>query len=231
MPLRHRSTLLSAALAVVLAAGLYLSYELGRYRAGYSLFDVRREVEQYQQRLAVQDEALQTAERQLALLETTTDIDRETYAQVEADLGELQARIQAQQEELEFYRSIVSPEDGVAGLRIPSLEVVPVDAEGQYLLKLVLVQAIVHTQDVTGVVTLGLAGTRDGVPAEYDLADLAADRDTPGLAYGFRYFQGLEVRFRLPAGFTPERIDVEIRPAESRAEPITQSFPWSVAGG
>ena len=65
-------------------------------------------------------------------------------------MGELQAQIQAQEEELVFYRGIVSPQDGVAGLRIQSLEVLPGDGENRYLLRLLLVQAIVHSRRVAG---------------------------------------------------------------------------------
>ena len=120
------------ALVALLGAGsLYLAFELGRYQSGYSLLDQRRERATFEQRLTEELGVSDELRRQLAIAETGSDIDRATYSQVETTLGELQAKIQAQEEELVFYRGIVSPQDGVAGLRIQSLEVLPSDGESR----------------------------------------------------------------------------------------------------
>jgi hypothetical protein len=227
---RRVAVVYGVALVLVLAFG-YLCFELGRYEAGYSVLDQRRAGAAYRQQLSDERAAAEELRRQLAILETSREIDRETYAQVEADLGELQARIQAQEEELVFYRGIVSPQDGVAGLRIQSLEAVPSDAQRHYLLRLVLVQAIVHSRRVAGVVKLRVVGHRDGQATAFDLEDLAPAEGSAGgsdsLAYGFRYFQGLESELVLPVGFEPETVEVEIQPTEPRGERLTQSFAWS----
>ncbi len=214
-------------LLAVLTAGGYLTYELGRHQGGYAMFDVRRELSEYQRRLEERDQAVAQLERQVAMLETSRGIDRATYAQVEADLAEQQARIQVQQEELEFYRGIVSPEDAAAGLRVQSAEVSSLDREGGYLVKLVLVQTIVHTNEVAGVMAFRVAGSVDGEEVEYAIQDLAAGVAADGLPYGFRYFQGLDVRIRLPGGFDAQRLIVELSPAEPRAERVTHEFLWS----
>ena len=126
-----------------------------------------------------------------------------------------------------FYRGIVSPKDGVAGLRIQSLEVVSTDHERRFSLRLVLVQAIVHSRRRSRTVKLQLDGMRDGQNASFDLEDLAAPDGSYDMAYEFRYFQGLETEFVLPVGFEPDRIEVEISPTEPRGEHLTQSFEWS----
>lgn len=213
--------------ALIVLAGAYLSFELGRYRAGYSLVDQRRETAEYEKRLGEQTAAADELRRQVAILETSRGIDRETYARVEADLVDLQARIQAQEEELVFYRGIVSPQDGVPGLRIQSVDVLPGDGERRYLLRLVLVQAIVHSRKVSGVVRLQLEGTRDGQNASFEAAELAAEAGGYDMAYEFRYFQGLECELLLPVGFEPQRLSVEIAPSEQRAEHVTQTFEWA----
>ncbi len=224
----RRSMLFAMAGLVLLPAFGYLCFELGRVRAGYSLLDHRRDATFADQQLEAERAANEELRRQVAILETSREIDRETYARVEADLGELQAQIQAQEEELVFYRGIVSPQDGVAGLRIQNLEVEPADAERQYVVRLVLVQAIVHSRRVSGVVRLQLNGTRDGEPMSLALEELRAPGADAGdeLAYAFRYFQGLEAELVLPVGFEPQRLDVEIWPTEPRGERTQQSFDW-----
>lgn len=210
--------------AALLTAG-YLLFELGRYRAGFAVLDHRRDVAALEQRLRLEQESSDELKRQLAIAQTSGEIDRETYSRVEANLSDLQEKIQAQEEELVFYRGIVSPQDGVAGLRVQSVEVLPGDAERRYLLRLVLVQAIVHSRRVSGSVKVQLEGVKDGQTATFDAAELADggyDMD-----YELRYFQGLEAEISLPLGFEPMRINVEIWPNEARADRRTESFEWS----
>jgi hypothetical protein len=218
-------------LLLVAAGCLYLTYELGRYQSGYSILDHRRERAELTAKLAEEQSASDELRRQLAIGETASDIDRVTYAQVESTLGDLQAKIQEQEEELVFYRGIVSPQDRVAGLRIQSLEALPGDGEGRYLVRLLLVQAIVHSRRVSGAVKLQLEGMQDGQMATFDAAELVVPGEPYEMGYEFRYFQGLETELALPVGFEPQRMSVEIWPNEARAERINQTFEWPAIAG
>ena len=216
-------------LAVIAVVGaLYLAFELGRLRSGFSVIDHRREVASLLQRIGQERNTGDELRRQIAIAQTSGEIDRETYSQVESNLSNLQAKIQAQEEELVFYRGIVSPQDGVAGLRIQSLDVLPADGERRYMIRIVLVQSVVHSRKVTGEVKLQLEGVRDGQMASLDLSQLAAGDGRNDLAYDFRYFQGLETEIELPVAFEPQRINIEIRPNEAKTEKVSQSFDWSV---
>jgi hypothetical protein len=220
-----------AGAAVLLAAALYLSFELGRYRAGYAILDAQREIRGLEALIAERDATIEGLRRQEAILETTEDIDRETYTRIEATLDELQAKIQAQEEELAFYRGIVSPGDGVAGLRIQDFEIVSADSEQRHILRLILVQAIVHNQRVKGSVKVRLTGMLDAAPAAFDLAELVADGEAQEIAYDFRYFQSIEQALVLPVGFEPATVEVEIWPREPRGERISRSFEWAAVTG
>ena len=216
---------------IVAGTCLYLAFELGRYQSGYDMLDRRRERAALAAKLAEERAQSDELRRQLAIVETSGDIDRATYSQVESSLGELQAQIQAQEEELVFYRGIVSPQDRVAGLRIQSLEVLPSDGEGRYFVRLLLIQSIVHSRSVAGAVKLQLEGLQNGQIASFDAAELVAPGEPYDMAYEFRYFQGLETELALPVGFEPQRVAVEIWPSEARAERINQTFEWSAVTG
>jgi hypothetical protein len=219
------------ALVLVAAGSLYLAYELGRYRSGYSIVDHRRESADLAAKLAEEQTVSDELRRQLAIGETASEIDRATYDEVRAELGELQAQIQAQEEELVFYRGIVSPQDRVAGLRIQSLEALPSDGERGYLVRLLLVQAIVHSRAVSGSVKLQLEGMQDGQTVSLDAAELVVPGESYDMDYEFRYFQALEAELTLPVGFEPQRTIVEIWPNEARAERINQTFEWPAIAG
>ncbi len=222
-----RSLIFVGAGLTVVAGMIYLAFELGRFQAGYSSLDQRREQEALQQIIDGQAEEAEDLRRQLALLQTSHEIDRETYDQVEISLADLQRRIQEQEEQIAFYEAIVSPDDGNFGLRVQTLAISPADAERHFELRLVLVQAISQDRAVSGVVQINIDGMRGGVPIRLSVADLQTDDQSGDIAYSFRYFQGLQREIVLPPDFEPSQINVEIRPQERGAERILHSYEWA----
>ena len=116
----------------------------------------------------------------------------ETYSQIQANLADLQARFSPRKRSSWSTAASSRRRMGFRGLRIQSLSVVPADGERHYVLRLVLVQAIVHSRQVAGTVKLQLEGMQDGQMTSLDAADLVPDKASYDMAYEFRYFQGLE---------------------------------------
>ena len=231
VPSSRRVVVIAAgALAVLVGAG-YLVFELGRYQGGYSALDQRREQEGLQQTISQQAVDADELRRQITVLQTSQEIDRETYARVESNLRELQLRIQIQEEELAFYQGIISPEDGYAGLRIQSINFTAAELEQHYIVRLVLVQSISHDQRVTGVVRLHIEGSRAGEADELSPDEILIDPESGNIPYAFRYFQGLQGEVVLPADFEPDQVNVEIRPQGAGGRPILHSFEWSTVAG
>jgi cell division protein FtsL len=204
----------------------WLGFELGRYRAGYMLLDVRREAENRDATIRAQSETIEDLERQVAILETAREIDREAYARVEGNLDALEQQILDQQEQLRFYQGIVSPEDGEPGLRIQDFEVVSGAAERSYLVRIILTQAMVHNERVTGSVILTVNGVANGDLVALDLAAIADAELVNGIPYEFRYFQAVEFPLMLPPGFVAESVDVDVFQEEPKDASWTQNFAW-----
>jgi hypothetical protein len=212
-------------------AALYLSFELGRLESGYSLLDAKRQTEAFESALVERDGRIEDLQRQVAIHETSREIDRETYSSIESNLAELQTLIQEQEEEIAFYRGIVTPVDGVAGLRVQNVEVEPGEFGATHLLRILLVQAIVHNERVTGSVRLSLSGTLDGREVKLDLDELRSENRATDIPYAFRYFQTLELGLTLPEGLEPELLEIQVWPRTPRGETIVASFPWAVVSG
>jgi hypothetical protein len=229
-----RSVLFYFVGAVLLGSTGYLVFELGRYQADYSLLDQRREREAFQQQVGDQVATAEELRRQVTVLQTSQEIDRETYAQVERDFSQLQQRIQAQEEELAFYQGIISPEDGHAGLRVQTLDLAATELDRHYLLRLVLVQTISRGSRgsrVSGTLKLTIEGSRDG---EFEVLQLDEVVLKPGLGdipFEFRYFQSLQRELVLPADFEPNQVNVEIWPRESEGQPILYGYTWPAVVG
>ena len=214
-------------LAVVILATGYLVFEFGRIQANYNIVDAAKEREAYEARIGELEAEIVALNEQVALLETHRDIDHEAYKEVEASLTALQAKIQEQTDAIAFYRGIVSPADGTAGLRVQDLRLTRGQAERAYKLRLVLVQSLKHDRKVSGDVVLSIEGEEDGAEASYEYEQLLPADTDRGWAFSFRYFQDFDREIVLPDGFTPERINIEVRSRTRSISSIEESFAWT----
>lgn len=216
--------------ALVLVSG-YLVFEFGRISAGYDIVDAAKDRQAYEDRIMVLDDEIVALNQEVALLETHREIDREAYKEVEASLMSLQAKIQEQRDAIAFYRGIVSPADGKSGLRVQDLKLMRGNAEREFVVRLVLVQAMKHDRKVSGEVNLSVEGNQDGEDRSYMFTELTPDDADKSWPFSFRYFQDFDRQLVLPDGFTPERIRVEVRSKTRSIESIERSFPWSASQG
>jgi len=207
----------------------YLIFEFGRIRAGYDIVEAANISQVYEDRISQLDEEIVNLKQEVAILETNRDVDRESYKAVEVQLTALQAKIQEQRDAIAFYRGIVSPTDGNAGLRVQDLKVTRGKVEREFSVRLVLVQAMKHDRKVSGDVILTVVGDQNGVETSYPLAQLVSDEEEKAWAFSFRYFQNFDRQLVLPDGFTPERITVEVRSRTRSISSIEESFAWKTS--
>ena len=226
-----RTWLVRALFALLVVVAGYLVFEYGRISAGYNIVDVGNERAALDEHIDTLNDRITELEQEVALLETHREIDREAYREVEGSLIALQAKIQEQRDAIAFYRGIVSPADGKPGLRVQDLKLTRGAAEREFNLRLVLVQAMKHDRKVSGDVTLTVEGSEDGVAATYPLTDLLPAEATSDWPFSFRYFQDFDRQIILPDGFTPERVNVEVRSRTRSITSIEESFAWVTSQG
>jgi hypothetical protein len=226
---RHspRRTLIIAALAAVIIALLVASYELGQWRAGFNRAEHARLQTAYERDMETAGGEIGVYRDRLARLETASKVDREAYRRVEAELLELQTRISQQEEDLAFYRGIVSPAEGEAGLRVQQFELRGGPDTG-YNLRLVLAQALQNDKDVKGQVQLSVVGRQGGQAVTLGPGEIAASGNQD---FSFRYFQELRADFSLPEGFEPEQVLVSVRPRGRGRERVEATFDWRLTPG
>jgi hypothetical protein len=206
---------------------LYGAYETGRYQGGYSKFAEikrRRELNTQIEQLSETNEKLKA---DLAAAELARTVDKQAYSDVEKTLADLQAQVLKHREELTFYRGIVSPEDGIGGLRIQRFQILPGAADHQFRLQLVLVQSMRQDAAATGAVSITVEGVRNSAPAELALSQIGGETRADGqVDFKFRYFQELEQDITLPPDFEPRAVTVEVR--SGKLQPVRESYPWQI---
>ena len=169
-----------AAIVVALAVGGYLLFEFGRLQADYNIVDDIAEKQELGDVIAGLEDEIVGLKQEIALLETHREIDREAYQVVEANLADLERKIQEQTEAIAFYRGIVSPKDGGRGLRVQDLKLTRGKDDRHFNLRLVLVQVMQHDRSVKGQVAFSLEGAQNGVATTYKLEQLLPDDQSGG---------------------------------------------------
>lgn len=212
-------------LALVLLLLVYGAFEAGRFRAGYNLVDSREQLESRDREIVQLKRQVNSLRDQVVLEKTSRGIDSEAYGQIEQRLQVLQSTIQEQAEDLAFYKSIITPEDGQAGLALRNLAVQRGVQPGQFLVKIVLIQAKDHGLRVSGVVDFTVDGRSAGEPTSLGLQQIRAG-DGEALAFSFRYFQELEQLVSFPEGFVPEKVHIEVQPKGRSARTLRHSLDW-----
>ena len=228
---RGRIIMMRTGLALVVVVFGYLVFEFGRIQANYNIVDAGKERQAYEDRIDGLEDVITELKQEIALLETHRDIDRAAYKDVEASLGALQDKIQEQTDAIAFYRGIVSPADGTAGLRVQALRLSRGQSERTYNVRLVLVQSLKHDRKVSGDVSLSIAGQKDGAAASYGFSQLLPAEATASWPFSFRYFQDFDKEIVLPDGFTPEEITIEVRSKTRSIDSIEESYAWTTSPG
>jgi hypothetical protein len=213
--------------AVVLAVLLWFTYQRGQLSGGFDAAAVNSERRELRSKLELLEQENSRLHSQAAELEMARQLDREAYGQVERSLGELQSQLSSQGGDLAFYRSIVSPADGIQGLRIHRFELSPASAPREFKLALTLIQAMRHESIASGLVQVALTGLQANRPARHTVGELLG-RPRAQLPFSFRYFQTIEQNVTLPPDFEPLEVEVEVRSSKLRA-PVRQTFPWKLA--
>jgi hypothetical protein len=212
--------------ALIAAFALYVVYELGRFNAGYDRLEVaqqRTELEVEIERLGKSNRELRT---QLAELDTIRIGRAREQAEVTRTIGELQATVARQTQELAFYRGIVAQGAAAVGVKVQQIHITAGAKPQHFMVRLALVRSVRPDTVALGSVVLSVDGSgADGKPITLDLPALAKQKELP---FNFRYFENLDQDVALPAGFHPEKMAVEVRSNKKDVAPASQSFLWNV---
>jgi hypothetical protein len=206
---------------------LYVIYELGRYDAGYD----RMAVAQARTELQVQIERLEKTNRdlrtRLAELDTIRVGRAREQAEVSRAIGDLQAQVARQTQELAFYRGIVAQGAPAVGVKIQQVRISRGPRPGQFMLHMALVRSVRPDNVAAGSIGLTVDGDSSGASATVDLEQLTGGK-VHELPYSFRYFQNFDQQVNVPVGLKPEHLSIEVRSSHKDVAPVTQTFTWSL---
>lgn len=224
-PMPWRQRFLLAALGLTLLVGFFGAFEYGRSSSSYDFWGTvveRRELNARIETLEAENQALRG---KLAVAETERlSLNRER-AEVARNIGELQAQVSRQEQQLAFYKGIVTQGASPAEVRIQRIRVESGAGPGRFRLKIALVRPVQNESLVSGTVQVQVDGQQKGLPVRLELRQMT-NPEASSLPYSFRYVENLDTDLTLPVDFRPERVTVELRSSRKGADPLVQTQVW-----
>lgn len=209
----------------LMVLGAWQVYTIGLNSAGTELVSLRGTYYGLKNTMADLRGRNEALHERIAILERSIQIDSEVYREVTRSLQKMEYDVLRQQEELAFYRGIVSPADAKTGLYIQSLELIAGIVPLRFRYSLLLTQVTRNNRHIQGVAKIKVNGSQAGVPKSLSLAEVSQPRRETW-NFRFRYFQSLQGELQLPVDFEPETIRVEIQPADKSKPALARTFGW-----
>ena len=172
---------------------------------------------------ATRSEALVKQLRQnVATLRRSDQISRSANTELQASLAEREEEVSGLRADVAFYERLVGATGQRRGLAVHEALFTPEDG-GTWRYTVTLTQNLNRGAISKGEARISLEGVSGGRLRTLRWEDLLQKPGAPGQAFSFRYFQQLEGSVILPAGFTPQRVRVQLR---SDGSTVDQAFPW-----
>ncbi|TNF36289.1 MAG: hypothetical protein EP312_01630 [Gammaproteobacteria bacterium] len=213
---------------LLFVVSIVLSVLLGYWLGDAQLLMQLKERYRMGQKVSALQEDVAKARGELAAAQLTLSIERDSAESLRRSIMELQDHVEGLQQEINFYQGLMAPEERQRGLGVRSLEFIPTENPRVYDYVLVLQQLAEPHNSVSGKVQLEVVGRIDGQPETLEWIELAPQGAFSGLPFRFRYFQNLEERLTLPAGFLPEAVLVTV---SAKGNNIEQKLAWRLRGG
>ena len=167
--------------------------------------------------------------RQIAILDRSSVMDQRATEEVQTTIIGLRDRVAQLEQDIVYYRQVVSAETEDTGLIISQLDIDVTRESNRYRYKLVLRQQDADGDTfLTGHVNINLVGSQGEEKQILSLRDLSAEQDQLDIRLRFKYFQNIEGELVLPDNFIPDRLQVAAVSVEPVGKSINQDFSWVV---
>lgn len=211
-------------LAGVGAGSFYYGFARGVSQNG----DARDERELLRRELQAARAQTDSLRQELVNAEQAHTVDRQSLDAVQGTILDLREKIVQLEEDVLFYKQIMSPENAESGLVIGQLDLFSTPETGRFRYRLELKQLGNNDAFITGHANVSIQGLEDGVEKSLPLHVVSASEDQVDIKLQFRYFQNIEGELVLPAGFVPEKVQILAVAEGANAKTVQKSFGWLV---
>jgi hypothetical protein len=160
--------------------------------------------------------------------EQASDVDRQALEEVQGTLMNLRESIAQLEEDVLFYKQIMSPENNEKGLMIGQLDLFNTVEANRIRYRLELRQAGSNDNLVAGYANVNILGTQDRQEISIPLRSLAVEESQLDIKLQFRYFQNIQGDMVLPDEFEPLGVQIVAVDEGDNEKTVQKSFAWVV---
>ena len=164
------------------------------------------------------------------------EVDRQAAQELRQTIKGLRDELAALNEEVTFYKSVMSPSSIARGLQIAEFDLATTDSNNQYTFHLLLTQVETRRDWIQGSVDFTVQGvirTAESAAGNAEqvlsLTEIGGADSYP-LKFRFRYFQDLTGVITLPEGFEPQSVVVTALKRGANTAGLSRSFDWKTSG-
>ena len=166
--------------------------------------------------------------QQLLNLEQSGTVDQRALDSVQQTIVGLREKISQLEEDVLFYKQIMSPENDESGLVIGQLDLVATEEPGTIRYKMELKQQGNNENLINGYANINVVGMRNYQEVSIPLNELSSVEPEEDIRLQFRYFQNIEGELMLPDNFEPTKVQILAVAEGSNAKTVQKSFGWLV---
>jgi len=190
--------------------------------------DARQERDELMLQVDDMTNQLLVMQQELTNSEQANAVDRQALKEVQATIINLRETIAQLEEDVLYYKQIMSPENNETGLMIGQLDLLETELQNRIRYRLELRQVGNNDNVVSGYANVNILGTRERQEISMPLRSLAVDEDQLDIKLQFRYFQNIQGELILPDGFIPLGVQILAVDEGNDGKTIQKNFAWVV---
>ncbi|TZF82457.1 DUF6776 family protein [Cognatilysobacter lacus] len=164
--------------------------------------------------------------QRIATLSRSDQVSRDANGRLQATLADREEQIAQLKADVDFYERLVGATGQRHGLAVHALRMAR-QPGGAWHFTTVLTQNLDRGGISSGDVELAVEGSAQGQLRTLDWGTLRQQPHAAGVPYSFRYFEEVQGDVFLPAGFSPVRVIVRLRP--HGGAPVEHAVTWAEA--
>ena len=210
---------------VLLMSSAGFFYSLGGGEISWSFLYNQEQMNKL--RVQLEETQAQIAKRdfQIKKLNRESQVDVKTHEHGQQILREMQLEIQKQQEELAFYRKLLTPKETQSGVDVKDFSVRVSVNEGEYYYDFLLMQNNPSKKLAKGKINISIDGMQGDMMKRIDISG-EATTGSDSVAYSFMYFQRYNGVFKLPENFHPEVMHLSVTPSSKSMKKFKNDYSW-----
>ena len=218
-PKQNMRQLAVGAMALVIC--LLIGFASGQWFGKEAIFENGALIKQ----LTATTDENQQLQKQLVAAELAANVQEQAARELRAQLSGVLSEKAELEEAVSFYRDLMEVGSEAEGLRVADLALFSTGTPSVYQFSVLITQVAENRKYVGGDVTIKVIGLKD---EQRQTITFSQDNAVVGypLKFRFRYFQDLIGQLKLPDGFRPERVSIDVR--QRNKPPISADFEWLV---